>query len=119
MRRELDGESVRPASPVSGGGDGFPAKCDLAGAETLRAAGGGADDERALGVDAHGGAGDGAVALGDLDRLAAAASYRTPAETVPVDSSVNPVLRAESRAEGATFDVLAEDLWSVSDLFYE
>jgi hypothetical protein len=31
-----------------------------------------------------------------VDRLAAAASYRAPAETVPVDASVNPVLRAEA-----------------------
>jgi hypothetical protein len=54
-----------------------------------------------------------------VDRLAASASYRSPSETVPVDSSVNPVLRAEARADGATFDVLGEDLWSVSDLFYE
>jgi hypothetical protein len=54
-----------------------------------------------------------------VDRLAAAANYRTPAETVPVDASVNAVLRAESRPEGAEFDVLGQDLWSVSDLFYE
>ncbi|HMA10834.1 MAG TPA: hypothetical protein VKO83_03025, partial [Steroidobacteraceae bacterium] len=54
-----------------------------------------------------------------VDRLAASASYRTPAETVPVESSVNAVLRAEPRPEGADFDVLGQDLWSVSDLFYE
>jgi hypothetical protein len=38
---------------------------------------------------------------------------------VPVDASVNPVLRAEARAEGAEWDVIGQDLWSVSDLFYE
>jgi hypothetical protein len=54
-----------------------------------------------------------------VDRLAAAASYRTPAETVPTDSSVKAVLRGEARPEGAEFDVLGQDLWSVSDLFYE
>ncbi|MBK6674509.1 MAG: hypothetical protein IPG49_13980 [Proteobacteria bacterium] len=54
-----------------------------------------------------------------VDRLAAAASYRTPAETVPVEASVVGVLRAEARPEGAQFDVLGQDLWSVSDLFYE
>jgi hypothetical protein len=54
-----------------------------------------------------------------VDRLAAAASYRNPSETVPVESSVSAVLRAESRPEGADCDVLGHDLWSVSDLFYE
>ena len=54
-----------------------------------------------------------------VDGLAAAASYRTPAETVPVESSVSAVLRGEARPEGAQFDVLGQDLWSVSDLFYE
>jgi hypothetical protein len=54
-----------------------------------------------------------------VDRLAAAASYRTPLETVPVGSSVNASLRVEGRPEGAEFDVLGQDLWSVSDLFYE
>jgi hypothetical protein len=29
------------------------------------------------------------------------------------------VLRAEARPEGVEFDVLGQDLWSVSDLFYE
>jgi hypothetical protein len=54
-----------------------------------------------------------------VDRLAASASYRAPSETVPVDASVNPVLRAEPRVEGAEWDVIGQDLWSVSDLFYE
>ncbi len=54
-----------------------------------------------------------------VDRLAAGAAYRTPAETVPVESSVQAVLGAEPRPEGADFDVLGQDLWSVSDLFYE
>lgn len=54
-----------------------------------------------------------------VDGLAAAASYRTPAETVPVGSSVGGVLRGETRLEGAAFDLLGQDLWSVSDLFYE
>jgi hypothetical protein len=54
-----------------------------------------------------------------VDRLAAAASFRSTAETVPVDSSVNAVLQAEKRPGGADFDVLSQDLWSVSDLFYE
>ena len=44
---------------------------------------------------------------------------RDRAETVPVDSSVNAVLQAEKRPGGADFDVLSQDLWSVSDLFYE
>ena len=54
-----------------------------------------------------------------VDRLAASANFRTPLETVPAESSVNAVLRAEPRPEGADFDVLGQDLWSVSDLYYE
>jgi hypothetical protein len=54
-----------------------------------------------------------------VDRLAAAANFRSASETVPVDSSVNAVLHAEKRPGGADFDVLGQDLWSVSDLFYE
>jgi uncharacterized protein (DUF2267 family) len=54
-----------------------------------------------------------------VDRLAAAAGYRTPAETVPVVSSVHTVLRSEVQSDTAAIDVLGQDLWSVSDLFYE
>lgn len=54
-----------------------------------------------------------------VDHLAAAAIYRTPAETVPTDSSVASLLRGETRPGEAGFDVLGQDLWSVSDLFYE
>jgi hypothetical protein len=54
-----------------------------------------------------------------VDRLAAAASYRTPAETVPVEASVQALLRVAPGAEAPAVDVIGQDLWSVSDLFYE
>jgi hypothetical protein len=55
-----------------------------------------------------------------VDRLAAAASFRTQAETVPLDTSVRSALVGESAGKDvAGWDVLGQDLWSVSDLFYE
>ena len=54
-----------------------------------------------------------------IDRLAAAASYRSTGETVPVEGSLSAALRAEVRPGNADVNVLGEDLWSVTDLFYE
>ena len=54
-----------------------------------------------------------------IDRLAAAAAYRAPDETVPAESSLTGTLRAEGRPGNAEVNVLGEDLWSVADLFYE
>jgi hypothetical protein len=54
-----------------------------------------------------------------VDRLAAAASYRTPLETVPVEASVKALLRVAPGADGAIVEVLGQDLWNVADLFYE
>src|SRR6478735_873445 len=63
---------IGPASkPASGRGSRIPPKRDLAGAEAFRLAGGGADNEGALVVDAGGGAGQGDRALRDADSLAA------------------------------------------------
>jgi hypothetical protein len=44
-----------------------------------------------------------------VDSLAAGAKYRLPADTTPTEESVKQVLKA---------DVLGQDLWSLSDLFY-
>jgi hypothetical protein len=44
-----------------------------------------------------------------VDGLAAGVKYRLPADTTPTEESVLQVLKA---------DVLAQDLWSLSDLFY-
>jgi len=54
-----------------------------------------------------------------IDRLAAAANYRAATETVPVENSLLAALRSEPRAESAEANVLSQDLWSVTDLFYE
>ncbi|MEO8315557.1 MAG: hypothetical protein ABI645_12280, partial [Pseudomonadota bacterium] len=44
-----------------------------------------------------------------VDSLAAGAKYRLPADTTPTEESVEQVLKA---------NVLGQDLWSLSDLFY-
>jgi hypothetical protein len=44
-----------------------------------------------------------------VDGLAAGAKYRLPTDTTPTDDSVQQVLNA---------DLLGQDLWSLSDLFY-
>jgi hypothetical protein len=44
-----------------------------------------------------------------VDSLAAGTKYRLPADTTPTAESIKQVLKA---------DVLGEDLWSLSDLFY-
>jgi hypothetical protein len=54
-----------------------------------------------------------------VDRLAAAASFRAQSETVPLDTSVRSALTGDAAGKDAGWDVLGEDLWSVSDLFYE
>lgn len=54
-----------------------------------------------------------------VDRLAAAASFRTQAETVPLDTSVRSALVGDIPGKDTGWDVLGQDLWSVSDLFYE
>ena len=55
-----------------------------------------------------------------VDRLAAAASFRSHTETVPLDTSVRPALVGDAAGKDiAGWDVLGQDLWSVSDLFYE
>jgi hypothetical protein len=56
----------------------------------------------------------GAAAIGGelrgvIDALAAGSKYRMPADTLPDDDSVKQVLKA---------DVIGQDLWSLSDLFY-
>jgi hypothetical protein len=54
-----------------------------------------------------------------VDRLAAAASFRTTGETVPLDTSVRSALVGDIPGRDTGWDVLGQDLWSVSDLFYE
>ena len=44
-----------------------------------------------------------------VDALAASAKYRLPADTTPAEDSLQPILKS---------DVLGQDLWSMSDLFY-
>lgn len=51
-----------------------------------------------------------------VDLLAPAVKYRAASDTVPVPESVLPVLQGAARVDGA--DVLGDDLWSLSDLFY-
>jgi hypothetical protein len=54
-----------------------------------------------------------------MDRLAAGVKYRTDSDTTPVTDSVQLVLRAVmTRPETMIWDVLEQDLWSLSDLFY-
>lgn len=53
------------------------------------------------------------------DQLAAAVKYRGAGDTVPDDDSVQLAMRASlGRGEQMNWDVLAQDLWSLSDLFY-
>lgn len=51
-----------------------------------------------------------------VDALAAGAKYRTASDTTPTLDSVQLTLRGSG--EALAWDVLAQDLWSVSDLFY-
>lgn len=54
-----------------------------------------------------------------VDTLAAGVKYRLASDTTPTNESVQITLRASlARAEVMTWDVLDQDLWSVSDLFY-
>lgn len=53
------------------------------------------------------------------DLLAAAVKYRSPSETVPGGEALQLALRASlGRGEQMNWDLLGEDLWSLSDLFY-
>jgi len=54
-----------------------------------------------------------------IDRLAATVSYRGTSETVPVDSSVQAALGSDPGRADIGANILEQDLWSVSDLFYE
>jgi archaellum component FlaC len=54
-----------------------------------------------------------------VDTLAAGVKYRAAADTTPTVESVQLTLRsALARSEAMTWDVLDQDLWSVSDMFY-
>ncbi|MEO6080327.1 MAG: hypothetical protein ABIQ86_11170 [Steroidobacteraceae bacterium] len=54
-----------------------------------------------------------------VDALAAGVKYRLPADTTPAAESVKAALQAAlARSETMTWDVLGQDLWSLSDLFY-
>jgi hypothetical protein len=54
-----------------------------------------------------------------VDILAAGARYRGAVDTTPTVESVQLTLRAAlARSEAMTWDVLDQDLWSLSDLFY-
>jgi hypothetical protein len=54
-----------------------------------------------------------------VDQLAAAAHYQSDSDMLPVEESVRTAIKASlARADHASGDVLARDLWSVSDLFY-
>jgi hypothetical protein len=53
------------------------------------------------------------------DQLAASVKYHDPSDTLPADESVQLTLRASlARGEQMTWDLLGQDLWSLSDLFY-
>lgn len=53
------------------------------------------------------------------DHLAAGVKYRGNGETVPVGDSVQLVLRAAlGKSEQMSWDLLEQDVWSLSDLFY-
>lgn len=54
-----------------------------------------------------------------IDRLAATVSYRASSDTVPVESSVQAALQGEPGRAHSSANILEQDLWSVSDLFYE
>jgi hypothetical protein len=54
-----------------------------------------------------------------VDILAAGVKYRLASDTTPTIDSVQITLRASlARSEAMSWDVLEQDLWSVSDLFY-
>ena len=53
------------------------------------------------------------------DQLAATVKFRTSADTLPSDESVQLALRAAlPKSQPMSWDVLAQDLWNLSDLFY-
>jgi hypothetical protein len=53
------------------------------------------------------------------DHLAASVRYLGDGDTVPHDESVQTALRQGlARGEQMNWNLLAEDLWSLSDLFY-
>lgn len=53
------------------------------------------------------------------DQLASQVKFRTNADTLPTEDSVQAALRAGlEKSEQMHWDVLAQDLWSLSDLFY-
>ncbi|MEO6186634.1 MAG: hypothetical protein ABIP38_07955, partial [Steroidobacteraceae bacterium] len=53
-----------------------------------------------------------------VDGLAAGAKYRTASDTTPTLESVQATLRGAAGSDAMTWDVLGQDLWSLSDLFY-
>jgi hypothetical protein len=54
-----------------------------------------------------------------VDILAAGVKYRLASDTTPAVESVQLTLRTSlARSEAMTWDVLDQDLWSLSDLFY-
>lgn len=65
-----------------------------------------------------------AVAIGGevrrlVDTLAAGVKYRLETDTIPVADSVQVTLQgALARTETMSWDLLEQDLWSLSDLFY-
>jgi hypothetical protein len=53
------------------------------------------------------------------DHLAANAQYRLPGETLPRDDSVHLALRSGlARGQQMHWDLLRQDLWAISELFY-
>jgi hypothetical protein len=54
-----------------------------------------------------------------VDQLAPVVKYRAKSDTVPAEDTVREVLKAATgKSEAAAIDVLEQDLWSLSDLFY-
>lgn len=54
-----------------------------------------------------------------IDSLAAGVKYRLPLDTVPTAESLLAVLRGSlPKPEAMTWDVLGQDLWGLSDLFF-
>jgi hypothetical protein len=53
------------------------------------------------------------------DQLAAQLQYRQPADTMPGAESVQKALRASlPRGQQMSWDLLGQDLWNLSELFY-
>jgi hypothetical protein len=54
-----------------------------------------------------------------VDQLAAGVKYRMASDTTPTTESVHAILKASAASrEAMTWDVMEQDLWSVTDLFY-